>query len=144
MSQWPPISGAAVVARARDYKGTPYHRDGRKIGAGVDCIGLIICAYSDLGAPVDGHTGHTRGDQLTILTDTLSEYCISVPKEMMQPGDILIFRDGPMYHHSGIYTGEGQWIHAHGSRPIYKVVEQPLDESWRTRLHAVMRYKGAC
>ena len=140
---WTPVTPAAVIAKAREYLGTPYHPGARVKGAGVDCIGLVVCVFGDLGVAVDDWSGATEGDQIGLLTDRLDDYCDPLTSlDDVRPGDILLFRYRSMNHHTALCTESGLMIHAYDSPSCNRVVEQSIDDSWERRFLRGYRYKG--
>ena len=93
--------GAEIVARARQYEGTPY-RWGGSSPAGFDCSGFTMYIYGqfDVKLPRD------LGGQL--------ESGRRIDRDDLIPGDLLIFQNTYRrgISHGGIYIGEGRFIHA--------------------------------
>lgn len=141
---WPEVSPADILRVGRGYVGTPFHKDGRVKGVGVDCIGLVVCVFRDLGvdlSAIDCHR-HTQGDMCEILKEGLSQFCDPVTR--IDNGDILIVRSKGVFNHCGlVFPLIGTWIHAVDSRVHNKVIEQPITDKWLERVCAAYRYKGA-
>ena len=76
--------------------GTPYQWAGSSPG-GFDCSGLVMYAYSKMGVSLPHSSYAMWGDG------------VSVPKDQLQPGDIVFF-DG--LGHVGLYIGGGEFVHA--------------------------------
>ena len=94
----------AVVALAAKYVGTPYTWGG-ETPDGFDCSGFAQWLYAQQGIELPRVTY----DQWKVGT--------FVRKGALLPGDLLFFRPGPQGpEHEGIYIGNGQFIHASGSR----------------------------
>ncbi|TCO80300.1 NlpC/P60 family protein [Plasticicumulans lactativorans] len=97
-----------VLSNAERLIGTPYVAGGAT-PKGVDCSGLVQMAYARAGLRVPRSTEEQfrRGRHL----------------DDVQPGDLLFFATEPdRVSHVGIYTGDGQMIHASsGSREVRKV-----------------------
>jgi cell wall-associated NlpC family hydrolase len=92
----PPSSYSGVVGVAMSEIGTPYQWAGSSPG-GFDCSGLVMYAYSKMGVALPHSSYAMWGDG------------VSVPKDQLQPGDIVFF-DG--LGHVGIYIGGGEFVHA--------------------------------
>lgn len=90
------ISSSSIVATAQKYFGVPYVWGGTS-PTGLDCSGLIVRVYEDLGVPLSVRTAH----QIITTAPTV------VPEDQIQPGDLIGFaRPGTgHYHHIGIYAG---------------------------------------
>ena len=119
-------SGAAIVAAARHYLGTPYSWGGGTINGpslgiytspsldgthtvGFDCSGLVLFAvYNSTGLQL-AHSAETQGHDSRGTT-------IARDWAQLQPGDIIAFsRSGGApgtFGHVGIYIGNKQMINA--------------------------------
>ncbi|OPL17724.1 MAG: hypothetical protein AVO35_08655 [Candidatus Aegiribacteria sp. MLS_C] len=122
----PPDSGSRLLADriledAVSHLGAPYVWGGTG-STGFDCSGFAYRVFNDNGVPLP----RALGDIETIG--------IPVERDDLRPCDILIF-DSP--RHSGIYMGDGQFIHC-SSWQDRGVVITPLSSSNYSR-----RYSGA-
>lgn len=96
-------TGAAIVAEARKYIGTPYRAGGGSPG-GFDCSGFTAYVFSKFGVSLPRSSGAQRG----------AGRIISAAEA--RPGD-LVWWPG----HVGIYTGNGNHIAARNySTPLYE------------------------
>ncbi len=89
-----------LLNMARQYLGVPYVWAGRSPG-GFDCSGFVYFIFDQLGYG------------LPRMADGQFEVGIPVPRNALQPGDLVFFstyEPGPS--HVGIYLGNGQFIHA--------------------------------
>ncbi|SFR04724.1 NlpC/P60 family protein [Poseidonocella sedimentorum] len=135
-------SGAEVVRAARQWIGTPYVHQGRCLGAGCDCLGLILGVWGALGGPrfaklprysPDWAESGSTEQLLGAATDHL------VPASGAQAeGQVLLFRlrDRAVAKHLGILSQTGaapRFIHAYSG---HGVVESPLSEPWARRIVA--------
>lgn len=98
-------TGAQILAKATQYLGTPYVYGGAS-PSGFDCSGFVYYVYGTFGISV----GRTPDAQYSAGT--------VVDKANLQPGDIVLFAgtSGSGISHSGIYAGNGQFIHSPNSR----------------------------
>lgn len=112
-TQQPPsrsIQRNKVVQNAYQMLGSPY-RFGGTTPRGFDCSGLTQHAYKASGITIPRVTGQQR-DQ----SKTISSY------SQLLPGDLIFFKTGRKTNHVGIYTGNGEFIHAStGKRRVVKV-----------------------
>ena len=92
----PPSSHSGVVGVAMSYIGTPYVWAGAS-PSGFDCSGLVMYSYAQVGVSLP-HSSYAMWSD-----------GVSVPKDQLQPGDIVFF-DG--LGHVGIYIGGGEFVHA--------------------------------
>ena len=100
------VSGAAIVAEAKKYLGAPYVAGGAS-PSGFDCSGFVYYVLKNLGMAVS----RTPAAQFVNIGTGVS-------KENLQPGDLVFFitSSSGNVSHVGIYTGNGQFIHAPNSR----------------------------
>lgn len=98
-------TGAQIVAEAKKYLGTPYVYGGAS-PSGFDCSGFVYYVLKQFGySPY-----RTPADQYRMGT--------YVAKSDLQPGDIVFFAGtyASGISHTGIYVGNGQFIHSPNSR----------------------------
>lgn len=110
---------AAVVAAARSWIGTPYRQQGYVKGprGAVDCAMLLVGAYVEAGIfePFDPrpypptwflHNSEERYlEWMTSLADEV---------EHPEPGDVLVWKFGRCFSHSGILLEDGaSVVHAY-------------------------------
>ncbi len=91
-----------LLSRAQAQLGTPYVYGGKAPG-GFDCSGFTSYLYARQGISL-----HRCADEQ--LQDGLI-----VPRENLQPGDLLFFRESGcpwLASHVGIYAGDGMMLHA--------------------------------
>ncbi len=95
-----PVRGRQVVSRAQSAIGTPYVPGGRNPG-GFDCSGLVQWAYQSVGVklPRTAHEQSQVGKRITNI-------------ENMRAGDIVAFRHPRRGYHTGIYVGDGKFVHS--------------------------------
>lgn len=102
-------SGQSVVKTARSAIGTPYVRGGRNPG-GFDCSGLVQWAYQSVGVklPRTAREQSSIGQRITRVED-------------MRAGDIVAFRHPRRGYHTGIYVGDGKFVHSPRRRSSVKI-----------------------
>ena len=91
---------SVVLQRAHKAIGTPYVYGGTKPG-GFDCSGLVQWAYKGAGIKLPR----------TAREQSQAGYHIK-DKSQMRAGDIVAFRRSRGGYHTGIYLGDGKFIHA--------------------------------
>jgi NlpC/P60 family putative phage cell wall peptidase len=129
-----------IIAYARECLGTPYLHQGRLLGIGLDCAGVIAHVAKRLGyEPVEtpGYSRTPSNGLLELAADT-QEWLYRVHE--MQAGDILMMRFTGDPQHVGIYTGENL---IHSYEGIGRVVEHRLDTKWKSRIMRIYRFKDA-
>ena len=91
-----------LVATAETYLGVPYLWGGTNREDGLDCSGLTMAVYQ--------HNG------LVLPRSSLeqSEAGLPVERDELRKGDLIFFsiQDAEKISHVGVYTGDGQFIHA--------------------------------
>lgn len=95
-------AGQEIAQFALQYVGYNYSWGGKSPSTGFDCSGLVYYVYQHFGYTLN----RVAADQAMngVHTDTL------------EPGDILCFYSGGSYiGHSGIYIGDGKFVHAANS-----------------------------
>ena len=101
-------SGEKIVNAAKQYLGYRYVYGGASPSTGFDCSGFVYyimgqCGYT-VGRTCSAQAGNGR----------------HVDKANLQPGDIVFFTGtystSSYFTHSGIYIGNGQFIHSGNSR----------------------------
>lgn len=102
-------SGQSVVKTARSVIGTPYVPGGRNPG-GFDCSGLVQWAYQSVGVklPRTAREQSVIGQRITRVED-------------MRAGDIVAFRHPRRGYHTGIYVGDGKFVHSPRRRSSVKI-----------------------
>ena len=101
----PPITGVngeSVVIIAKSMLGVPYYYTGESRN-GIDCSGLVVYCYRQLGIPVTHQSNSIRFEG--------SE----VKREDIRLGDVLVYDLQTPFgeaDHVAIYAGNGQVIHA--------------------------------
>lgn len=137
------------VAIARQYLGTPFHHAGRLKGIGIDCAGLIICVGKEIGAIEPGwdytRYGRRPDGSMQTLCDTLLDRLDSTDDQTdlapegsdLTPGTVILFRIRHEPQHLAIATDRGM-IHSYIGAGV---VENAIDDLWRSRIVATYRYR---
>ena len=109
-----------IADEAIKYKGTPYVYGGNN-PSGFDCSGFVQYVYKKNGYELP----RTVSNMEKVLKKTKSPL----------KGDIVIFENPK---HTGIYMGNGMFIHASSSRGV---VIDNLNQSWyKKRLKGIYSY----
>lgn len=124
----PEPSGEAVAARALDLVGTPYRAGGSSPATGFDCSGLVHYVYWDAARILLPRTSAELG----ALRKPAPE------ASALRPGDVVLFavKRGDRIDHTGIYVGDGDFVHAPSSGGRVRV--EPLNAHYWQR-----SYRGA-
>ncbi len=96
--------GKQIAQFALQYVGYNYSWGGKDPSTGFDCSGLVYYTYQHFGYNIN----RVAQDQ--------ARNGVHVDPNNLQPGDILCFYSGSSYiGHSGIYIGDGKFVHAQNS-----------------------------
>jgi NlpC/P60 family putative phage cell wall peptidase len=134
-----------VLARARDWIGTPYRHQASCKGAGTDCLGLLRGLWREIyGAeprPVPAYTADwAEPTGREELLEAARGVLVPVSRGDAVPGDVLVFRmrSGVVAKHLGILAEAGTaFIHAYSG---HGVVTSPLSAPWQRKIAAVFRF----
>ena len=107
-------AGQEVAEFAQQYVGYNYVWGGKSPETGFDCSGLVYYVYQQFGYELN----RTAADQ--------ARNGSHVEADALEPGDVLCFYKGSTIGHSGIYIGDGNYVHAQDSAT--GVVISPLSE----------------
>lgn len=121
---------AKAVQVARAAIGTPYVPGGRNPG-GFDCSGLVQWAYRSVGInlPRTAREQSAVGKRITRVED-------------MRAGDIVAFHHPRRGYHTGIYVGDGKFVHSPRRRTRVRI--NSLDDPYfRTTFMGARRVEGS-
>lgn len=107
-------TGQEVAEFAQQYVGYNYVWGGKSPETGFDCSGLVYYVYQQFGYTLN----RVAADQ--------ARNGVHVDADALEPGDVLCFYKGSTIGHSGIYIGDGNYVHAQDSAT--GVVISPLSE----------------
>lgn len=131
------IARADIVREARRYVGTPFAHQGRQLGRGIDCAGVVVCVARTLGLSDYDADGYGREPQGELLRHILDEQMVQVPVAEIAPGDVLLMRFDRYPQHLAVVTDYGV-VHAYET--VGRCVEHRLDDKWRRRIVAAYRF----
>ena len=104
--------GMQIAQFALQFVGYNYSWGGKDPSTGFDCSGLVYYTYQHFGITLN----RVAQDQ--------ARNGVAVSADELQPGDILCFYSGSSYiGHSGIYIGNGMFVHAQNSATGVVVTE---------------------
>ena len=100
-----------IVIRAHSFLGLPYRWGGYTPEKGFDCSGLTMAVYDLVGL----HLPRTSQSQFRSGTP--------ISKENLDRGDLVFFlsQNRNRISHVGIYTGDGNFVHAPGKNKIIRI-----------------------
>lgn len=104
-----PVTGNQLVRKAKSAIGTPYVYGGSAPG-GFDCSGLVKWTYNSIGVNLP----RTAMEQASIGRK------VKDVKDM-RAGDIVAFRHPKRGYHTGIYVGDGKFVHSPRKRTTVRI-----------------------
>ena len=132
-----------IVSEARRWLGTPYLHQASTMGAGCDCLGLLLGVWRSVSGEVHVIPPYSQDwDEVAredVLLTAARIHLVEVPKAEMAAGDVILFRmrRGAVAKHLGICSDRSAFIHSYSG---HGVVESRLSEPWRRRIAAVFRF----
>jgi NlpC/P60 family putative phage cell wall peptidase len=140
--------GAAIVAAARGWIGTPYRHQASCKAVGADCLGLVRGVWREvIGVEPARPPAYTpdwaeaTGEER--LLDAAVRHLVRMPRDAAAAGDVLLFRmieRGPAKHAAILvspWLPAGTIVHAYSG---HAVCETRLTEAWVRRLAGVFRF----
>jgi len=129
-----------IVAEARRWLDTPFIHQGRQMGIGVDCVGVLFGVAWALGlSDFDYRSYHPRPN-----TDTMSvllcEHLTPIHVLDARAGDVLHMHIGGRPQHVGILTAHDTLLHAY--QHVGRCVEHRLDDKWWARVRGAYQFPG--
>lgn len=143
------IARGAIVREARRWLGTPFLHGQSCLGAGCDCIGLVVGVAAAFDLPEafrwqrdTRFRGYGRLPQPEKLLAACAEYLDAIVPSDARIGDILLmtFFKEPM--HFGFISSEAPRYLLHGYEPAGKVVENIVDLKWSRRVIGAFKLRG--
>ena len=135
-----------IVEAARRCMDTPYHHQGRKVGVGLDCVGLVVRVGRAVRALGDGFDvrGYSRVPDGFSLMHHLDEQLDTIDRADMCPGDVICVAFDGYPQHIGVL---GDYAHGglsiiHASSSAGRVIETRLLFSAAMRFVAAFRFRG--
>jgi cell wall-associated NlpC family hydrolase len=123
-----PALAQDVASHALRFLGVPYRYGGDTPDTGFDCSGLVWRVYHQVA-----------GISLPRQTRAMSEVGGAVPREALQPGDLVFFNTlRRPYSHVGIYLGGQRFIHAPAQGGVVETVGM-RERYWRERFDGARR-----
>ena len=133
------VTREMIVAEARKWLGTPFHHQGRVMGHGVDCAGLVACVGKALGLTCFDATGYGRSPDPRAMGGILARELVGIPVPEARLGDVLWMAFDKEPQHVAIVTDVGI---IHATSAIGRVVEHGVNEIWRRRIRGAFAWPG--
>lgn len=127
-----------IIAAARECLGTPFRHQGRVVGVGLDCVGVVIHALQMVGIDVVDQRGYGTVPFNGQLEAAIAQQPALMAVPTMMPGDILLMKMVGQPTHVALFTGDTV-IHAYEA--VGKCCEHRLDSRWKARIVRLYRVK---
>lgn len=113
-----PAQRVAVMAEVQTWLGTPWHHNQRCKGHAVDCANLPAAVYEACGLIDHVEADYPRQWMIHRKEDRFIEWILKsggreIEKGALDVGDLIVWKFGNTFSHSGFYAGGGQVIHAY-------------------------------
>jgi cell wall-associated NlpC family hydrolase len=128
-----------VLDAARKWIGTPFKHQGRLLGVGADCAGIVIGTAHALGISDFDFLEYNVCPNPELMGLLLDQNLISIPKEEAKSGDLLWLRVGKKPRHLAIKTDVGI---LHSFANVGRCVETSLDAFTAATIYRAYRYPG--
>lgn len=146
-----------IIAKAREYVGTPFQHQGRLKGIALDCVGLPLCVGEDLGIIDRTGVPVLKTDNANYSSQPLDAFVhLEIQrrlfqKESIEPGDVITLCVPRIPCHVAIVSGTPgnlYMIHAYEGYATKKMprggcVEHVLDSKWLKRIEGIFAFPGA-
>jgi len=130
-----------IVRAALGWEGTPFHDRARVKGAGVDCVNLLVAAFSEAGlipaADLEPYAPQwfLHRDEPRFLQGLAQYGARQIDPAAALPGDMLMYNFGRHAAHGAIVVDAQTIVHAY--KPVGRVtrgsrreLEDRLDSAW--------------
>lgn len=125
-----------IFSLARECLGTPFTHQGRQIGVGLDCAGLVAHVLDGLNLPYNDMNGYPRTPYDGMLKKSLDSQPSLTEIYKLEAGCILLLRITRAPQHLGIFTGD---TIIHSYLTAGRVTEHRLGDSWKRRIVSMYR-----
>lgn len=133
-----------IVSAAVAAIGTPFRHQGRVVGKGLDCAGLLYHVARSNGIEAIDAGGYPRSPngelETTLAANVEAGVIYPVPVDNMQAGDMVLMSFESAPRHLGIIGHGGTLIHAYAA--VRKVCEHRIDAQWQRRIIKAWRFAG--
>lgn len=137
------VDRSRIIEAARRYLGTPFLHQGRMLGSGVDCAGLLTCVAYDLRLRDVHVIDYGRTPDPDRARSVIETHMDAVPFSELAPGDVVSFVVVQSVQHYGLITEINPTRFLHAYQTVGKVVEQSLVGPWMNRLRRCYRFREA-
>lgn len=132
----------AFLQAVKSCVGTPTRHGGRIVGAGLDCVGVPMCALALCGLHIEEPAPYGNPPGSGALFVHLRQYCDEVMADDARDGDLIVSLWHGEARHLMVRVGKdrhGRIIVVHARGGSGRVVQQPI---LRTAVHSWWRLRG--
>lgn len=134
------ISPTDIIKAARSLINTPYKHQGRKLGIGLDCLGVVelTALLSGVTKEIIATPNYSR-DGSNSLQQGFERYC--APTESIVPGVIVLVKLSAIPYHCGIITDfeDGLGL-LHAYENVGRVREHALIPWWKNKISHIYQF----
>lgn len=129
----------------RKYVGVPYVNRGRDLRIGLDCWGMLLSGYADLGIilyDIDvlyAEDWHKQGGNY-LIDNWHHDWVRIAPAQARFPDGVLFSTAEGIGTHAGIVLSGGEFLHAH--RALGVVASRLGEPPWNDRVWSFFRHKS--
>ncbi len=123
--------------------GIPFLDGGRDLKRGLDCYGLAMVVFNQMGIEIPEYYASAFNDQAVSnqIDKVKNIEWVQLEKEALSvPCLILMKFNSNLENHVGVYIGEGKFIHCRN--PIGVNIDRIESPAWRHRIVGFYRLKG--
>lgn len=128
-----------VLEIIKKYLGTPYKHRGRDL-QGLDCWGLILLVYADLGIKLwdieDEYVKDWFQKQRNYFIENYHREWQRVERHEIFDG-VLFTNNKGIVNHAGIYIGNNKFLH---TCKLGTIVSRLSEKNWQKRLEGFYRF----
>lgn len=140
-----------IVSLAQQWLGVPFLHNGESRSQGVDCLGLLLCFYREMGLGIQYRRQFYQADWFKHTAnerylDGLMQYGVNVEPLHIRPGDVLYFKTMLLtpakidrVTHAGISVGGEEFIHAFNRNPVR--ISRISERAWAKTFAGAVRLK---
>ena len=125
-----------IIDLARECIGTPFYHQGRVLGVGMDCAGVVAHILEGLNLPYNDARGYPRTPFDGMLKKCLDEEPSLMEVGALEPACVVLMRVTNDPQHLAIWTGEKI---IHSSLEAGKATEEGMPSSRKAKIVACYR-----
>jgi cell wall-associated NlpC family hydrolase len=140
-----PEQRSKVVAEARALVGVPFQHAGRN-EYGLDCLGLIVLAARNAGLDVYDNCSYSQIVNPEFMAAEIEAAAERLPGlSSVLPGDVVLFSVAGSPQHMALISEkfDTYMLMVHSYQSAGRVVEHPLDRTWRRRVVACYTWRSS-